>query len=133
MIQNVVLIAHVFIAALMIGLILLQRGKGAEAGAAFGAGASGTVFGARGSASFLTRATGALATLFFVTSLTLAFLGGQRTDPESLFDPTTTAIEQEEGELPPVELGPLVGSELPSIPDEAPAIRADEAEPAPTD
>ena len=62
------------IAVAIIGLILLQQGKGADAGAAFGSGASGTVFGARGSASFLSRATAVLATLFFITSLSLAYL-----------------------------------------------------------
>jgi preprotein translocase subunit SecG len=77
MIQQLLLIAHVFIALGIIGLVLLQRGKGAEAGAAFGAGASGTVFGSRGSASFLTRATAFLATGFFATSLALAFFANQ--------------------------------------------------------
>src|SRR6202008_4187693 len=75
--QTIVLIAHVGIALLIIGLVLLQRGKGADAGTGFGAGASGTVFGARGSATFFSRATGVLATLFFVTSLTLAYLATQ--------------------------------------------------------
>ena len=65
---------HVVVAVMIIGLVLLQRGKGAEAGTGFGAGASGTVFGARGSANFLSRATGVLATLFFITSLALAYL-----------------------------------------------------------
>lgn len=62
---------YVLIAAAMIVLILLQRGAGADAGSSFGGGASGTVFGARGSASFLTRATGVLAGLFFVLSLAM--------------------------------------------------------------
>ncbi len=65
-------IIYVLIAASMIVLILLQRGDGANAGAGFGGGASGTVFGARGSASFLSRATAVLATLFFVVSLGMA-------------------------------------------------------------
>ena len=60
-IQTLMLVGHVIIAALLIGLVLLQRAKGAEAGAGFGAGASGTVFGAKGSANFLTRTTGVLA------------------------------------------------------------------------
>lgn len=60
---------YVLIAAAMIVLILMQRGDGANAGASFGGGASGTVFGARGSASFLTRATAVLATLFFILTL----------------------------------------------------------------
>ena len=72
MFQTIILIAHVGIALLIIGLVLLQRGKGADAGTGFGAGASGTVFGARGAATFFSRATGVLATLFFVTSLVLA-------------------------------------------------------------
>lgn len=65
-------IFYVLIAAAMIVLILLQRGEGADAGAGFGGGASGTVFGARGASSFLTRATAALATLFFIISLAMA-------------------------------------------------------------
>jgi len=80
------LISHVLIAALIIGLVLIQRGKGADAGAAFGAGASGTVFGSRGSANFLSRTTAGLATLFFVTSLSLAYLGGQRQPAQSILD-----------------------------------------------
>ncbi len=77
MIQQLLLIAHVFIALGIIVFVLLQRGKGAEAGAAFGSGASGTVFGARGSASFLTRTTALLAAGFFATSLALAFFANQ--------------------------------------------------------
>ena len=76
--QQVILVIHVFLALGIIGLVLLQRGKGADAGAGFGAGASGTVFGARGSASAFSRATAILATLFFITSLTLAYLSGRR-------------------------------------------------------
>jgi preprotein translocase subunit SecG len=72
---------------LIIVLVLLQRGKGADAGAAFGAGASGTVFGARGSSNFFSRATAVLATVFFASSLTLAYMSSQRsTGPESLLE-----------------------------------------------
>lgn len=74
LIQNIVLVLHVIIAVALVALVLLQQGKGADAGAAFGAGASGTVFGSKGSSSFLTRTTGVLATLFFATSLTLFVL-----------------------------------------------------------
>lgn len=80
------IILHVLLAAGIVGLVLLQRGKGADAGAGFGAGASGTVFGARGSASFLSRTTAVLAALFFVTSLTLAYLGGRPTSSGSVID-----------------------------------------------
>jgi preprotein translocase subunit SecG len=84
--HNIVLIVHVLIAAMIVGLVLMQRGKGADAGAAFGAGASGTVFGARGSANFLSRSTAVLAMLFFGTSLGLAYLGSQDRPVESLLD-----------------------------------------------
>lgn len=69
---TIVLVLHIIIAIAMIGLVLIQHGKGADAGASFGAGAAGTVFGAAGSANFLTRATAILAGLFFITSLALA-------------------------------------------------------------
>src|SRR5712692_4405372 len=80
------LVFHILLAAGIVGLVLLQRGKGADAGAGFGAGASGTVFGARGSASFLSRSTAVLATLFFATSLALAYLGGRPTGATSVMD-----------------------------------------------
>lgn len=67
-----ILAIHIIVAIAMIGLILIQHGKGADAGASFGAGASGTVFGAAGSANFLTRATAVLTFIFFCTSLALA-------------------------------------------------------------
>ena len=96
-IQKGVLIAHTLIALGIIALVLLQRGKGADAGAAFGAGASGTVFGSRGSGSFFSRATAVLATAFFATSLTLAYLSSQRASPdESLIDASQVTEEQVE-------------------------------------
>lgn len=92
--QTVVLIGHTIIALLIIVLVLLQRGKGAEAGAAFGAGASGTVFGARGSTSFFSRATAIMATAFFASSLALAYMSSQRSEaPESLIE-TAPVVEE---------------------------------------
>jgi preprotein translocase subunit SecG len=93
--QTLTIVLHVLIAASIVGLVLLQRGKGADAGAGFGSGASGTVFGARGSASFLSRTTAILAALFMVTSLTLAYMGGRKdAAPTSVIDrvqePATT-------------------------------------------
>lgn len=70
---QVLIVIHVLIAIGIVVFVMLQQGKGADAGAAFGSGASGTVFGARGSASFLSRTTGILAALFFMTSLSLAY------------------------------------------------------------
>lgn len=86
-IQTIVLSAHTVIALLIIVLVLLQKGKGAEAGAAFGSGASDTVFGAKGSSNFFSRATAILATAFFVSSLSLAYLSSQQADvPDSLLE-----------------------------------------------
>lgn len=85
--QTTVLIAHTLIALTIIILVLLQRGKGAEAGAAFGAGASGTVFGSRGSTNFFSRTTAILATAFFATSLALAWISSQTAgSPDSLME-----------------------------------------------
>ena len=91
-IQTIILSAHTVIALLIIALVLLQKGKGAEAGAAFGSGASDTVFGAKGSSNFFSRATAILATAFFVSSLSLAYLSSQQADvPDSLLE--TVVIE----------------------------------------
>ena len=79
MLNNILLVVHVLIAVGIVGLILLQQGKGADAGAAFGGGASSTVFGSQGSGTFLSRATAILAALFFVTSLWLAYLAKDET------------------------------------------------------
>lgn len=75
---QVIIVIHVLLGLGIIGLILMQQGKGADAGAAFGTGASGSVFGAQGAASFLSRTTAILATLFFITSLTLAIFNGRQ-------------------------------------------------------
>ena len=73
-----VLVVHIVTALAIIGLVLLQHGKGADMGAAFGSGASGSLFGATGSANFLSRTTAVLAAIFFVTSLGLAYLATHR-------------------------------------------------------
>jgi preprotein translocase subunit SecG len=75
---NVIIITHVLIALAIIGLVLLQHGKGADMGSGFGGGASSSLFGATGSANFLSRATAALATVFFLLSLALAYLATNR-------------------------------------------------------
>jgi preprotein translocase subunit SecG len=75
MLRGFILAVHVLLALMIIGLVLLQRGKGAEAGAGFGSGASGTVFGARGTSTLFSKLTAVFAALFFVTSLSLAYLG----------------------------------------------------------
>lgn len=70
--ESMIVIVHIVVAVAIIGLVLLQQGKGADAGASFGSGASQTVFGASGTGNFLTRATTIAATVFFITSLSLA-------------------------------------------------------------
>ncbi len=76
--QQLTLILHVLSAAALVALILLQQGKGADIGAAFGSGASNTMFGSRGSVSFLTKVTAVLAVVFFVTSLLLGHFTGEQ-------------------------------------------------------
>ena len=92
MLQQLITILHGTLCVGIVGLVLLQRGKGADAGAGFGAGASGTVFGARGSATFFSKLTAVLATLFFMTSLSLAWFATrpQAQQPDSLVDKLVT-------------------------------------------
>ncbi|WP_339779565.1 preprotein translocase subunit SecG [uncultured Marinobacter sp.] len=78
--ETLVVVVHVVIAVALVGLVLIQQGKGADAGAAFGGGASQTVFGSQGSGSFLTRMTTLLAIVFFVTSFSLAVFAKQRAE-----------------------------------------------------
>lgn len=142
-ISKAVLIVHTLIALGIITLVLLQRGKGADAGAGFGAGASGTVFGARGSGSFFSRATAVLATAFFISSLTLAYLSSQRPDaPTSLLEdapiveePAVEAPATSGDELPempsvdavePADELPVVDDELPSLDDDSTAPEAEQ-------
>ena len=75
---SLVLTIHILVALAIIGLVLVQHGKGADMGAAFGSGSSGSLFGATGSANFLSRTTAVLATVFFVTSLTLAYMASHK-------------------------------------------------------
>ncbi len=141
--QSAVLIGHTLVAVLIIVLVLLQRGKGADAGAAFGAGASGTVFGARGSSNFFSRATAVLATVFFASSLTLAYMSSQHsTGPESLLEDapvleaplepelTGTDGSSDGGELSDIgefpELPGLEGSDPAADDSEMPSLEFDE-------
>ena len=80
--MNIAVMAHVLVAIAIVGLVLLQHGKGADMGSGFGGGASGSLFGATGSANFLSRATAVLATIFFALSLALAYLATHRTTTE---------------------------------------------------
>lgn len=101
--QTVLLVIHLLLALILIVLALLQHGKGADAGAAFGAGASNTMFGARGSANFLSRSTAAVAALFFFSSLGLGYLFARPDKPESVMDraPAASTVAPEVTDLPP--------------------------------
>jgi preprotein translocase subunit SecG len=107
-INSILLVAQVLLSISLIVLILMQHGKGADAGAAFGSGASATVFGARGSGNFLSRATTVIAILFFVVCLSLAYISSNRDAPDSVMG-SVTAQEtevvpmQEADGLPPAE------------------------------
>ena len=119
LLQQLFLAAHIVIAGLIIVFVLLQRGKGAETGAAFGAGASGTVFGARGSANFLSRVTAVLATLFFATSLVLTGVGRPKPE-ESLLDTVEQVAPADEESAPASD-----DEDLPQLPSSEPAEPSD--------
>ncbi len=114
-IEAIILVVHVLLALGLLALILIQHGKGADAGAAFGAGASGTVFGASGSASFLTKLTTWIAIAFFATSLTLAYLSAHSGDKvNSVFD---EAAEEQIVDVPTAE--EAVAEDVPVIEESA--------------
>jgi preprotein translocase subunit SecG len=118
--ESILVVVHLFLAIGLVGLILMQHGKGADMGAAFGSGASASVFGSRGASNFLSRTTGILAAIFFLTSLALAYFAMQATEPETLMEGAPPAAL--EGVLPAL---PDSG-DLPAIPEvqaiEAPAV-----------
>lgn len=107
---TLILAVQMLTALAMIGLILIQHGKGADMGAAFGSGTSGSLFGASGSANFLSRSTGVLAAVFFVATLALAYLGNSR--------PASTGSVLESVAVPAVSVpaAPAVDSTVPTAP-----------------
>lgn len=125
--QTILTVLHLFLAIGLVGLVLIQHGKGADMGAAFGSGASATVFGARGAASFLSRTTAALAAAFFVTSIALAYFSSVRVEDKGLMDEvqvpaaqvqTKPADEIQVPAAPPVKVspGPVPGVPVPQAP-----------------
>lgn len=106
---SIVLTVHILAALAIIGLVLMQHGKGADMGAAFGSGASGSLFGASGSANFLSRSTGILAAVFFATSLTLAYVASSK--PK-----TTGSLMQESVQSQPSPTPAAASPEAPSVP-----------------
>ncbi|MFM2287538.1 MAG: hypothetical protein RL684_681 [Pseudomonadota bacterium] len=105
MLHTVLMVVHIFAAMAIIGLVLIQRGKGADAGAGFGAGASGTVFGARGAGTALSRATAILAAVFMATSLSLTYVGSHPGDAaastkDSALDRLAAPVQQQPAPAP---------------------------------
>src|ERR1700693_5809414 len=101
MLHMILTIVQVFSSVAIIALVLLQRGKGAEAGGGFGAGASGTVFGARGARTALSRATAVFAAIFMINSLALAYMGRQAsTEPKSILDEAAQSAPQPAKRVP---------------------------------
>ena len=116
MLRVILTIIQVFASVAIIGLVLLQRGKGAEAGAGFGAGASGTVFGARGASTALSRATAIFAAIFMVNSLLLTYVGTRAVaaPPKSILDTIGESKSKANGATP--------GAQLPSTPNPAETV-----------
>ena len=117
MLRVILTIIQVFASVAIIGLVLLQRGKGAEAGAGFGAGASGTVFGARGASTALSRATAIFAAIFMVNSLLLTYVGTRAVaaPPKSILDTIGESKSKTSGATTP-------GAQLPSTPNPAETV-----------
>ena len=108
MLRGFILGVHVLLALMIIALVLLQRGKGAEAGAGFGSGASGTVFGARGTSTLFSKLTAVFAAMFFATSLTLAYLGARPTaEPTSVLERAAQAAAASQPAAPATPATPL--------------------------
>lgn len=108
--EQLIIVAHLLIAVAIIGLIMLQQGKGADMGASFGAGGSQTLFGSEGGGNVLTKATAWLVVLFFVTSFSLALLVNQRSNTSNELDLAIPAASEKEAavveELPVLEETP---------------------------
>lgn len=98
--ETVILGLHIVAALGIVGLVLLQHGKGADVGAAFGTGSAGSVFGASGSANFLSRATAVLALLFFATSLGLTYFSTRKTDTEGVMVNQPAPVQSLPGQIP---------------------------------
>jgi preprotein translocase subunit SecG len=115
--KTVLMIIQIIAALGVIGFVLIQQGKGADMGAAFGSGASGSIFGATGSSSFLSRTTGILAAIFFISTLTLSYVGSKHTeDAGVLSKPVVSVPDQKQSDSDkPVEKVPdaPVGSSVP--------------------
>mgnify|MGYP001825076924 CR=1 FL=1 len=116
--EQIILVVHLLTALVIIGLIMLQQGKGADMGASFGAGASQTLFGSDGSGNVLTKATTWLVVLFFSTSFGLAILANQKSVVVDELDLAIPAAVTEDVAAPEEDL-PVIEDELPAMSDSA--------------
>jgi preprotein translocase subunit SecG len=91
--ETLLWVVHVMAALAVIGLVLMQHGKGADMGAAFGSGASGSLFGSTGSANFLSRATAVMATVFFITSMGLTYISSHKSKPVGVMESHKAAVQ----------------------------------------
>ena len=107
--ETLVWIVHLLVSATLVGLVLLQHGKGADMGAAFGSGASGSLFGASGSANFLSRATAIAATIFFLTSMALTYFSLNRNAHGGVLDKIPAKTQQQA----PAQPAPAQGEAAP--------------------
>jgi preprotein translocase subunit SecG len=98
--EIVILVLHVVAALGIVGLVLLQHGKGADVGAAFGSGSAGSVFGSAGSANFLSRATAILALVFFLTSLGLTYFSSRKSDTRGVMADHPVTTQKVPGQIP---------------------------------
>ncbi len=98
--ETIVWVVHVITAVVLIGLVLIQHGKGADMGAAFGSGSAGSLFGSSGSANFLSRSTAVAATLFFITSLTLTYLYAKPSHEAGVMDRVDVNTLQKDAPVP---------------------------------
>ena len=125
--EQLILVVYLLLAAAMTGLILLQQGRGADAGASFGSGASQTVFGSAGSGNVLTRATAILATLFFVASVGLAVMAKHKAEAaRDAQIPVPVVTESRQAQELPGDLPQQATKEVPSAGSEVPAAPAPE-------
>jgi len=121
--ETLVLVIHVLAALSLVGLVLLQHGKGADVGAAFGGGVSGSLFGASGSANFLSRTTAVLAVVFFLTSLGLTYFSTRKTEGKGVMTTKPAPTQQLPSQVP-------VPLQVP-VPSQVPVPGAPAAQPAP--
>jgi preprotein translocase subunit SecG len=124
MLHTVLMVVHIFAAMAIIGLVLIQRGKGADAGAGFGAGASGTVFGARGAGTALSRATAILAAVFMATSLSLTYVAAHGRAPAAVTQ--DSALDRLAAPVQPATATPadaVPGASAPNTSAQSPAVQ----------